>query len=108
MISTLFQFGGEVVEVKIENSTCFFKTQQFGSAFAPIEYLKLDKRGVVKEFPDLKDDKEWKKKAIKRFKEKLKSFTSEDKQMEYVIEDLKAWGYKPLYLNKKGHRPRKL
>lgn len=109
MIGTIFQFGAEVVEVRVHKFNCLFRTQsQFGGAFAPIDALRLDKVGVIKEFPDLKDNDEWRKIAIERFKEKLKGYETENERMNYVIEDLKKYGYKPLYKQREGHRPEKI
>ena len=54
MIGVIFQFGSEIVEVRVKDNNVFFRTsnsQQFGD----IDGLKLDKVGVFKEHPDLKD-----------------------------------------------------
>ena len=85
-----------------------FRKEQTGGLFAPIEAIKLDKQGVIKEFPDLKDNEDWKEIATKRFKEKLKKMKTEQERIDYVIEDLRKFGYKPLYLNKQGHRPKRI
>ena len=54
MIGILFNFGLETVEVRIEEFNVFFRTSQF-QRFADIDGIKLDKKGTIKEFPDLKD-----------------------------------------------------
>lgn len=107
MIGIIFQYMGEHVEVRVHQSNVLFRTKQI-QQFIPIEGLKLDKKGVIREFPDLKDDGEWKKKAIKRFKEKVKSMDTENEQIQYIMEDLKKYGYKPMFLQKQGRRPIKL
>src|SRR3990172_837430 len=101
-IGTIFQFGNEMVEIRIDKGICLFKTSGFGGSFVPIEGLRLDDKGIIKEFPDLGDieKSERKKIAIQRFKEKLDSFRTEDEKMDYLIADLKRYGYKPLYLQK--------
>lgn len=107
MIGIIFKFNSEIVEVRIKDSNVFFRTSQ-SQQFATIEGIKLDKNGVVKEFPDLKDSKDWKKESIKRFKEKIKEMKTEKEQAQYVIDDLTKFGYQPLYLQKQGFRPVKL
>lgn len=108
MIGVIFDFAGEIIEVRIDNTNCLFRTKQYGGAFSTIDGLKLDKKGVVKEFPDLKDKETWKKEAIERFKERIKNMKNEDERMDYVIKDLGKWGYIPLYKQKKGCRPVKI
>ena len=72
-----------------------------------LEGLRLDKSGSLKEFPDLKDDDDWKKKTIERLKEKMKSFNTEMEKMEYVKSELNKHGYKPLFFQRGGFRPTK-
>lgn len=107
-IATIFQFMGEIVEVRIIDSICFFRTQQFGGQYSTIEGLRLDKNGVIKEHPDLIDKENWREEAIKRFKDKLKTYKTQEEQMDYVINDLKKYGYQGLYLQRTGFRPVKL
>lgn len=104
MIGVIFQFGSEVVEVRVIGDIVFFRTS--GSPnFADIDTIKLDKQGVIKEFPDLKDDPDWKQKARNRFKEKIKKLKGEEARINYIIEDLTKFGYKALYKQKQGFRP---
>ena len=107
MIGIIFQYGSDKVEVRIEDVTCYFRTSQ-SHAFATIDGIKIDKKGAIKEFPDLKDNKEWKEETIKRFKEKIKNMKTENERMKYIIKDLTKYGYQPLYFQKKGDRPVKL
>jgi hypothetical protein len=109
MIGVIFQFGNQIVEVRVNDLNCLFRvSSQYGGAFVTIDQLRLEKNGVVKEFPDLKENTEWKKIAIERFKEKLKNYKTEEERINYVIEDLKKFGYVPLYKQKNGHRPEKI
>ena len=104
MIGVIFQFGSEIVEVRVKDNNVFFRTsnsQQFGD----IDGIKLDKSGVIKEFPDLKDKEDWQKQARDRFKEKIKKMETEKEQIKYVIEDLSKYGYVAKYLQKSGYRP---
>ena len=107
MIGIIFEYGSNRVEIRIEGANCFFRTSAFQN-FVTIDKIKLDKKGVIKEFPDLKDNKDWRLKAIERFKEKIKNMKNEDERVIYVIDDLTKFGYKPLFLQKKGSRPVKL
>ncbi len=107
-IGTIFQFGAEMIEVRIDGNNCLFRTKDYGGALYPIDNLRLDKAGVIKEFPDLKDNEDWSEEAIKRFKEKLKGMKTMRKKMDYVVEDLKKYGYKPMYEQQDGCRTRKL
>lgn len=104
MIGIIFQFGGEVVEAKINGTAIFFRTSTYGSQFVSIDSLYFSKEGVIKEYPDLKDNPQWKVEAINRFKEKLKGLASENKISEYLITDLEKFGYVAKYKQKQGHR----
>ncbi len=108
MIGVIFDFAGKMVEVRVESNNVLFRTIEFGGALAPIENLRLDYNGVCKEHPDLKDNDNWKKEAIKRFKDKIKSYNTEEEKINYIINDLKKFGYVPTIIQKKGFRPKKL
>jgi len=107
MIGILFNFGTETVEVRINNSNVFFRTSQF-QRFANIDGIKLDKQGVIKEFPDLYGKEDWQELGRKRFKEKIKKMKNEEEISKYILKDLSKFGYKPLYLQKQGFRPMRL
>ena len=91
--------------VEIENNKLWFSTTTFGNVKAPIDKIKLNYKGVIKEFPDLENDDNWRTEAIRRFKLKIDSMESEDKVARYVIEDLRKHGYIGLFKQKKGFRP---
>jgi len=91
MINLLFEFGPEIIMVKIEGNSITF--QKNGSGFVPINSLKLSQAGVEKEFPDLVGDDNWKKEAINRFREHIKTLRTDRSKADYVIEDLKKHGY---------------
>jgi prolyl-tRNA synthetase len=105
MIGVIFQFGNEIIETRINGNAVFFRNSSFGSNFVTIDYLNLSKDGVLKEFPDLKDDELWKQKAIERFKNKIKNMKSEEEIEKYITEDLIKYGYVPKYRQKSGFRP---
>lgn len=108
MIGVIFDFGGEIVEVRIDGFNCLFRTKQFGAQFATIEGLKLDYKGVCREHPDLELRDDWKEQAILRFKSKLKEFKTERERMDYIINDLEKHGYVSMYEQQQGHRVKKL
>lgn len=108
VVGIIFRFGNELIEVRSEGNSILFRVNQYGGAFVPIEGIKLSKNGVIKEHPDLKDNKFWKEEAIKRFKEHLKKMKTEKETTDYIIKELTKCGYVPLYMQKKGHRTIKL
>jgi hypothetical protein len=107
MIGVIFQFGADVVEVRVKDNNVFFRNTN-SPQFGDIDGIKLDKVGVIKEFPDLKDKEDWQKQARDRFKEKIKKMKTEEEQIKYIMEDLIKFGYKPLYIQKQGFRPKKI
>lgn len=106
MIGTIFERLGEYVKIVVDGNNVYFSDSSGRSS--TIEGLKLDKAGVTREFPDLKDSENWKEEAIKRFKTKVASFNNEDEKMDYVIKDLEKQFYKPIFQQKQGFRLRKL
>ena len=108
MIEILFRFASEKILVKIDGTTVKFASISFGAKETTIEGLQLDYSGAIKEFPDLKDKKEWREITIERFKEKIKSLKTENERVEYIIEDLRKHGYIPKLKQRKGHRPERI
>jgi hypothetical protein len=105
MIGLIFSFGTEIIEIRIDGNNILFRNNQSG--FTTIDGIKLDKLGVIKEFPDLKDNENWQNIARQRFKDKIKSFNTEMEKANYIIEDLKQFGYKPMYKQRRGFRVEK-
>ena len=108
MIGLIFQLGPEIVEVRVDNNNIQFRNNDSNGMFTTIEGLKLNKVGVIKEFPDLKDNEDWQNIARERFKEKIKSMKTEMERANYIIDDLKKYGYEPKYRQRQGFRPEKL
>lgn len=108
MINVLFQQQQKVIAIKIEGKHLTFATLQGFQTpqYTTIDGLKLDIGGILQEFPDLQDKepKEIKKIAIERFKKKLTKFQSEMSIKDYLVEDLKKYGFKFKGYQKKGHR----
>ncbi len=107
MIGIIFQFGAETIEVRIQENSILFRTSPL-SGFVNIDRIKLNKNGVIREFPDLKDNEDWQKIGRERFKEKIKKMETEREKADYIINDLKKYGYVPLYEQRQGFRPKKL
>lgn len=106
-IGIIFTFAGSVVEVIVKGSEVIFMSgaqRKMGT----IDNLKLDKAGVVKEFPDLAEDKDWQNKARERFKEKMIKMKTEKERAEYILDDLKKFGYVPHSWQQSGYRVIKL
>lgn len=108
MIGILFTFGNDIVEVRIDGYNVYFRNSAFGGQFATIEGINLDYTGVIREFPDLKDNQLWRQEAIQRFKEKIKAMKNETEISNYIMEDLKLHGYQPMFRQRRGFRPEKL
>ena len=104
MIDIIFYHGSEIVLVRIVGNVLLFKNSSYGLNWATIEGMKLDYSGVIKEFPELKDEPNWKQEAICRFKDKIKDLKDENKVYNYVVEDLKKFGYVPKFKQKQGFR----
>lgn len=106
MIEAQLTLGDQIVRVTIEGNNLVF-TDVGEGVYTTIEGLKLSKSGVIKEFPDLKDNEEWRKIAIERFKEYFRKIEGEKSKMLYVVGDLEKWGWTPNFWLKKGFRPQR-
>jgi hypothetical protein len=88
----------------VKGNSVSFGNTTYGGQMATIEGLKLSRSGVIKEFPDLEGNDNWKIEAVKRFKEKISSLKTEDEVCKYVISDLIKFGYVPFRKKKQGFR----
>jgi len=100
-------FANDMVEVRVEGNNVLFRSG-ITPSWTTIEGLQLSYEGVCREFPDLEGQLNWKEQAIERFKDKVAGFKTDDKRMEYIMEDLKKYGYIPKYYQKGGHRRKRL
>lgn len=105
MIALQFNHASEIVLVHINGNSVTFGSTIFGAKMADISGLKLDFHGTIREFPDLKDDLNWREKAIERFKKHIKGLKDEDKISDYIIYELRNKGYTPRLKQKPGFRP---
>ena len=106
-IQIVFQQGSERTAIRIIGANVLFIDLQTNMV-SPIEGLKFNKQGVMKEHPDLKDDPDWKQKAIQRFVDKIKELPSESKRAEWLIQEMRDMLYKPLYKQRTGFRVEKI
>ena len=100
----VFQFGNDIILVRIEGNRVIFANSQYGCQASEIDGMNISKEGVIKEFPDLKDNPEWRGEAIKRFKEHIRKLDGEDNVANYIIDELKKYGYIPKFKHKGGWR----
>lgn len=107
MIQAVFKLGGDQLLIEVDGNNVMF-CDVSDMQLTTIEGLRLDKGGVMKEFPDLKDNPDWRKEAIKRFKEHIKNMKTETERIDYVIMELSKFGYEPLYKRRKGFRPERI
>lgn len=105
MIGIIMQQGTEIYKIVIDGNNIKISDTQ---SEATIENIKFSKSGVIREFPDLKDNPSWRSEAIKRFKAKLSTFHTEGEKAEYIISDLRKYGFIPRYKQKSGHRVEKI
>ena len=108
MIDLIFYFGTEIIFVRVRMSSIMFANSSQGNQWCPIDGLRLSEIGVKKEFPDLKNDSEWKSKAIQKFKDKVSDMETEKEIAEYIIADLKKFGYEPKFWQEAGYRKRRI
>lgn len=108
MITIMFNRANEVVIVRIDGHKIEFGSNIFGAKMGTIEGLRLDYTGTIREFPDLKDDIDWRVKAIERFKHHIQKLDSEGEITEYVIGELGKQGYKAVIKQRHGFRPEKI
>ena len=104
MIEVLMYYGTEIVLIRISGNDVRFGNSSYGAQMATIEGMKLDKHGVLKEFPELKDNPNWRVEAIAKFKDKIREIGNERKIAKYLIEDLKKFGYIPKFIQEAGKR----
>lgn len=106
MIKGTMFLGQEVIEVIVRGNELLFFDVSSGM-ISPVEGLRIKKSGVVKQFPDLEEDDEWKQKAIQRLKGHMKEFKTEEQRLNYVKDELLQYGYEPKIVQRAGFRTKK-
>jgi hypothetical protein len=105
MIEVILYYGSEVILVRITGKKIEFGNSAYGNKLATIDGINLDKKGTIREFPDLKDRDDWKEEAIRRFKVYIEKLNNEDEVSDYIIKELCSKGYIPKYKQRNGFRP---
>lgn len=103
MIGGVFRSGGDVQRVVVDGNALFFQDVSTNMT-TTLEGIRFSKGGVIKEFPDLENDEDWRKKAIERLREHIKKMETEKEKIDYVKDELIKFGWTELYFQKKGHR----
>lgn len=106
MIEILFRHGGDVILVRIAGNNVEFGNTAQGGMLSTIDGLNISRSGVMRQFPDLKGQPDWKEQAIKRFKKHIATFKNEVEKAEYIKEELSKWGYVPWKIKMQGKRAR--
>jgi hypothetical protein len=99
-----FSLANQITEIIVRGNELLFHE---GGMITSVDGIRFSKAGVLKEFPDLKDNEDWKKQAIIRLKEHIKKMNSEMEAMNYVKDELTKQGYTPLFMQRAGFRPAK-
>ena len=102
-----FQLASDFVIVRIQGCNVLFSDSSTNfQQFVPIEFLKLNQEGIIKEFPDLKAKpfNEAKQETVKRFKEHIISLGGEERVKEYVVNELVKEGYVLKTIKQDGFR----
>ena len=106
-IKLTVKLGGELFEVIVNQTELLFYSIN-SQTFTTVKGLKMSKAGVVKEFPELENNPDWKQIALDRLKEKMNGFKTEKEKLTYVMDELTKFGYKALFYQRAGGRPTKL
>ena len=109
MIRLYFEKLGSTSIIMINNNSLHLCSDLTGNTFVPIDYIRFDRDGVLKEFPDLSSRDDWRDEALKRFKQHISELPTEDMKADYVIKDLsQKHGFIPTTKIKDGFRPVRL
>lgn len=104
-IRSTYRLGGELFNIIIDGTNLMFLNSS--GTITTIDGVRISKGGVIKEFPELENNPEWKKIAIERLKEKIKSLQTEMERTNYVKDELVKFGYEAMFYQRAGHRPSK-
>lgn len=103
MIKGTMSFAGEASNIIVDGNNLMFNDTS--GKITTIEGLRIDRSGVIKEFPDLENDDEWRKKAIERLKEHMRKIETEKEKLDYVKSELEKFGWVALFKQQAGFRP---
>lgn len=103
MIKGTFEGLSGFVEVIVDGNNLMFFDVSSGQ-ITTIEGLRILYNDVINTFPDLENNDNWKKEAINKIKEHMKTYETEMEKLNYVKDELVKFGNKPLYYQKAGWR----
>ncbi len=109
MIGVIMHFANDVVEFRVIGNQLHIRNSAYGSSLVPLSpgNIGLNYDGVIKELPYLKGDDKWKEKACDKIKERFRELETDDEKINYIVDEMKKYGYIPRFTQKKGHRPEK-
>lgn len=106
MIKGQFKLANDLIDVVVKGNELLFMDIGTGM-ITPVTGLRFSKSGVLLEHPDLKDEIEWKKIAVKRLTTHMSKMKTEMDKMIYVGDELVKFGYEKMHLQRAGWRPQK-
>jgi len=107
MYDLIFRHPSGIALVRVSGKNVTFSTMNCGAfSLQPIDNIRLDIEGILKEFPDLKDKSamEIRTEAIKRFKGYIEKMETEMEVVQYVVKDLSKHGYTLVNAKRPGFR----
>jgi hypothetical protein len=105
-IKCTLRLAGEIIHVIITGDNVMFLDSN--NTITTLKGLKFSHVGVLKEFPDLKDNENWRAIALERLENHIKSLEGEMNKINYIADELNKYGgYEKLFYQSAGWRPQK-
>lgn len=104
-IKSAYRIGGEVINVIVNGEDLIFLDSN--GTLTTINGLRISKGGVIREFPDLEDNSNWKEIALERLKGHLKNQKTDMDKTNYIKDELTKFGYEPMFYQRAGFRPKR-
>jgi hypothetical protein len=105
-INTTLRLASEVIHIIVDGNNLMILDSN--NTLTTLDGIKFSHSGVLKEFPDLKDNEDWRKIALERLKNHIRSFKTDMEKTIYIKDELvKFGGYEPLFYQQAGFRPQK-
>ena len=102
-----FKIAGEIVIVKIQgHNVTFADVNTNFNQFYPIEAIKLNVQGCLKENPDLEglSNEEIRLASISRFRDHIKKLNNENSIKDYIVTEMGKIGYSLIKIQREGFR----
>ena len=101
----LFEHFGSIIEIRYSGNDLITRSSEYGSNFNYI-YTSFEHEKVIRQFPELEYDQEWRTKAYKKLVDIINTYKTDDDKIKYIIKELKPHGFVAKYVMKKGFRPK--